>query len=134
MFRRSRKTTLIDADKLDAFFDALDHLDEVALLRMRASWKSVNEQDREDAWTAVRTLGARDGFAREIDRVRNRAMAWATRGTNAIPYRQDNNETWAEIKMEAAEAIVDIALAAAFGDQFDEKTRAVLLTAWGGEI
>ncbi len=134
MFHRDRKASPINLDKLEEFFEALDHMGEVELLRMRAVWLSVDRQSHEDAWTAIRVIGARDGFAKEIDRVRKRAVAWATRGNNAIPYRQDNNETWAEIKLEAAEAIVDIALAVAFGDRLDEKTRTVLLTPWNGQV
>jgi hypothetical protein len=134
MFRRGTRSNLIQADKLDFFFDALDHLGEIELLRMRAAWKSVDPQAHDDAWTAVRAAGALNGIGTDIDRVRNRAMAWSTKGDNAVPFRQNDNVTWAEVKLEAAEAIVDIALAVALGDLLDAKTREILLTAWDGDL
>ena len=128
MFRRNPNS--LDSDELSAFFSALDHLDDVELLRMRAAWRSVTRATHEDAWAAVRAVGARYGLAKEIDWVRNRAMAWASRGNNSIPYMIDNNETWAQIKLEAEGAIVDIALGIALGDRLDEQARAILLVAW----
>ncbi|HEX7495646.1 MAG TPA: hypothetical protein VF349_03330, partial [Candidatus Limnocylindrales bacterium] len=56
--------------------------------------------------------------------------AWASRGNNSIPYMINNNETWAQIKLDAEEAIVDVALGIALGDRLDEQARATLLAAW----
>jgi hypothetical protein len=134
MLHRRSKSNLVDSDRLDAYFEALDHLDEVGLLRMRAAWASVHQRDHEDAWTAVRTAGALNGIGPDIDKVRSRAMAWSTRGNNAIPYLQDNNQSWAQTKLEAAEAIVDVALGMAFGKLLDEKSREILLMPWDGIV
>ena len=130
MFNRGPKTNLLDTDELDAFFESLDHADQVELLRMRAAWKAVSRLVHEEAWAAVRTVGARDGISKEIDRVRNRAMAWAARGSDMVPYARGGTAMWAQIKLEAEEAIVDIALGIGLGDRLDEQTRATLLAAW----
>jgi hypothetical protein len=114
---------------LNSFFDTMDHLEEVELLRMSAAWRSVARSTHEEAWAAVRTVGARYGISKEIDWVRKRAMAWASRGNNSIPYMIDNNETWAAAKLQAEEAIVDIALGIALGDRLDDQTRVTLLAA-----
>jgi hypothetical protein len=124
------KPNPLDSDELNAFFDALDHLDDVELLRMSAAWRSVTKSTHEEAWAAVRAVGARYGLSKEIDWVRKRAMAWASRGNNSIPYMIDNNETWAAVKLQAEEAVVDVALGIALGDRLDEQTRATLLAAW----
>ena len=132
MFHRKPTSNLIDSVRLDAYFEALDHLDEIGLLRMRAAWAAVDQRDHEDAWTAVRAAGALNGIGSDIDKVRNRAMAWSTRGDNAIPYLQNNNQSWAQTKLEAAEAIVDVALGVAFGNLLDDKARGILLSPWDG--
>jgi hypothetical protein len=124
------KPNPLDSDELNAFFDALDHLGEVELLRMSAAWRSVTKLTHEEAWAAVRAVGARYDLSKEIDWVRKRAMAWASRGNNSIPYMIDNNETWAAVKLQAGEAVVDVALGIALGDRLDEQTRATLLVSW----
>jgi hypothetical protein len=125
-----RKPNSLDSDELNAFFGALNHLDDVELLRMSAAWRSVARLTHEESWAAVRVVGARYGLSKEIDWVRKRAMAWASRGNNSIPYMINNNETWAQIKLDAEEAVVDVALGIALGDRLDEQTRATLLAAW----
>ncbi len=128
MFRP--KPNPLDSDELNAYFDALDHLDGVELLRMSAAWRSVTKSTHEEAWAAVRAVGARYGLSKEIDWVRKRAMAWASRGNNSIPYTINDTETWATVKLQAEEAIVDAALAVALGDRLDEQARATLLATW----
>jgi hypothetical protein len=130
MFHLGKRVNVLDTDELSEFFTAVDHADEVELLRMRAAWLSVDRRRHEEAWAAVRAVGVREGLSREIDGIRKRALAWASRGNNDIPYR--NDQTWAEIKMEAAEAIVDIALGISLGDRLDAATRGTLLASWGG--
>jgi hypothetical protein len=124
------KPNPLDSDELNAYFDALDHLDGVELLRMSAAWRSVTKSTHEEAWAAVRAVGARYGLSKEIDWVRKRAMAWASRGNNSIPYAINDTETWATVKLQAEEAIVDAALAVALGDRLDEQARATLLATW----
>jgi hypothetical protein len=131
VFNRGKKS-LLDTDELNAFFEALDHLDQVDLLRMRAAWQAVGKLAHEEAWAEVRAVGVRDGLAKEIDRVRKRAMAWAARGSDMIPYALGDTATWAQMKLEAEEAIVDVALGIALGDRLDAETRATLLAAWEG--
>jgi hypothetical protein len=128
MFHFGRRANVLETDALNEFFRTLDHADEAELLRMRAAWKSVARRTHEDAWEAVRAVGAREGLSWEIDAIRKRAMAWASRGT-AVPYRVKNDD-WVVIKREAAEAIVDIALGVSLGERLDERTRETLLTAW----
>jgi hypothetical protein len=130
VFRRGGKARLVDSEQLDAFFDALDHLDEAELLRMRAAWRSVGRPVHEAAWAGVRAVGDRDGLAGEIDRIRGRALAWASRGTNTRPTPISDDMTWLDIKHEATEAIVDVALGIALGDRLDEATRSTLMLAW----
>lgn len=132
MFGPLRKPSMLDTDALNAFFDVLDHMGDVELLRMRAAWKAVPRRIHEEAWAAVRAVGARDGLSREIDRVRKRAMAWAARGSDVVPYALSDSATWAQVKLEAEEAIVDIALGIALRDRLDERTRETLLAAWVG--
>jgi hypothetical protein len=130
VFRRGAKVDLLDTPEMAAFFDALDHLDEAELLRMRAAWRSVPHEAHERAWAAVRAAGARDGIAGAIDRVRGRALAWASRGTNTRPTQVSDDITWLDIKHEASEAIVDAALAIALGERLDPEARATLLVGW----
>jgi hypothetical protein len=121
---------LLDTPEMAAFFDTLDHLDEAELLRMRAAWRSVPREAHERAWAAVRAAGSRDGIAAAIDRVRGRALAWASRGTNTRPTQVSDDITWLDIKHEASEAIVDAALAIALDERIDPEARATLLVAW----
>lgn len=115
---------------MGAFFDRLDHLREDQLLALRAAWHASGRQEHEGAWTAVRAVGARDGLTGEIDRVRNKALAWTTRSSNSIPYLNNVDRAWHELKMEAGEAIVDAALAIALGGRLDEGARSVLMEPW----
>ena len=131
MFGRKRGVNLVDTDEMDAFFDQLNHLDEGRLMSMRASWSSIATQEHEDAWTAVRAAGARDGLTGEIERVRRKAIAWSTRGSNMAPeVRIGQSQNWNVIKMEAGEAIVDAALGTALGSRLDAATRDTLMEPW----
>jgi pyruvate/oxaloacetate carboxyltransferase len=121
---------LVDTEEMAAFFEQLDHLNLEQLRVMRAAWRSTSREAHEDAWTTVRSIGAREGLTREIDRVRNRALAWASRGSNTIPYRISDDVTWMETKIEAGEAIVDAALAVALGSRLDADCRNVLIGPW----
>jgi hypothetical protein len=134
MFHRRGNSGQIDIQALDAFFEALNHYTDLDLMRMSAAWRAVGAQDHEDAWTAVRTIGARDGFSKEIDKVRRRALDWASRGTDVYPYSLEDSIAWAQVKRDSAEAIVDVALAMALGGRLDEKTRETLLASWDGRL
>jgi uncharacterized protein YfiM (DUF2279 family) len=131
MWHRRRSVDLVDTEAMDAFFDRLDHLNEVGLMNMRASWNATSHADHEDAWTAVRVAGALYGLTEEIDRVRKKALAWSSRGSNVAPeVRIGQVQNWAVIKMEAGEAIVDAALAIALGDRLDARHRDLLIGPW----
>jgi hypothetical protein len=132
VFDLRRKPSVLDTDELNAFFDVLDHMGDVELLRMRAAWQAVPKRIHEEVWAAVRAVGARDGLSRDIDRVRKRAMAWVARGSDVVPYALSDSATWAQVKLEAEEAIVDVALGIALGDRLDERMRETLLAAWVG--
>ncbi|MGD0018473.1 MAG: hypothetical protein ABSD62_04395 [Candidatus Limnocylindrales bacterium] len=121
---------LVDTEEMAGFFERLDHLNQAQLLGLRAAWRSTGREVHEEAWAAVRAVGDREGLSKEIDRVRNRALAWASRGSNTIPYRISNDITWQQIKNDAGEAIVDAALAVALGGRLDADTRQVLIGPW----
>ena len=130
MWRRRSGVDLLDTQEMDDFFEKLDHLNETQLLGMRATWQSTDGAAHQEAWAAVRAVGVAQGLTREIDRVRDKALGWASRGSNVVPYTFTDQTTWLQIKMEAGEAIVDAALAVALGDRLDEASRSVLIEPW----
>jgi hypothetical protein len=131
MWGRGRASSLVDTEEMAAFFEQLDHLNEAQLLSMRAAWRSTSRRAHEQAWTAVRAVGVREGLGKEIDRVRNRALAWTTRGSGTVPFHRLNDELgWQQVKMEAGEAIVDAALAVALGSRLDSGSRGILIGPW----
>lgn len=131
MWGRRRGVNLVDTPEMEAFFARLDHLNQEQLLSMRAAWQSTSHGVHEDAWTAVRALGASEGLSKEIDRVRKRALAWATRSTGMVPYnRPSGTEIWQQVKMEAGEAIVDAALAIALGARLDAQSHDLMIEPW----
>ncbi len=83
MWGRRGGVNLLDTDEMAAFFERLDHLNEGELLGLRAAWRSTSRGAHEEAWAAVRAVGVREGLSKEIDRVRNRALGWASRGSNS---------------------------------------------------
>lgn len=122
--------SLVESPEMVLFFERLDRLNLAQLLVMRATWVSIDRPVHEDAWSAVRAAGARYGLANEIERVRKKALAWSTRGSNAVPYQINADYDWLQVKVEAGEAIVDAALAFALGDRLDEATHDVLMEPW----
>ena len=130
MWGRKTGPNLLDTAEVAAFFERLDHLSEVQLLGLRATWRSTSREAHEEAWAAVRAVGDRDDLSKEIDRIRNRALAWSRRGSNTIPYRISDDITWQQIKGEAGEAVVDAALAIALGDRLEAGPRKTLLEPW----
>ncbi len=127
MFGSGGGPAKLDAEALEAFFDAIDRLDLGELERLGAAWHAISKEEHEAAWAQVRDAAARDGLGRDLDRVRARALAWTSRGSNRPGYLLPDDRTWIEAKIEAAEAIVDGALAAALGDRLDARTRETLL-------
>jgi hypothetical protein len=130
MWGRRGRGHLVDTEEMVSFYEQLDHLNEAQLMGLRAAWQSTSREDHEVAWTTVRAIGAREGLSKEIDRVRNRALAWASRGSNSVPYRHHDDATWLQLKIEAGEAIVDAALAVALGDRLDADSRGTLIEPW----
>ena len=138
MWRRRQGVSLLDTDEMLDFFEKLDRLNREQLMSMAAIWQSTNRQAHEDAWSAVRAAAARQGLSKEIDRVRKKALAWSTRGSDAFPYTLNVDLMWQQVKMEAGEAIVDAALAVALGSRMavalgshlDDATRDLLLAPW----
>lgn len=127
MCGRRRGVNLVDTEEMDAFFDQLDRMSQVQLLALQVAWRSTSRQAHEDAWASVRAVGAREGLTKEIGRVRNRALAWATRGSNAAPWRGNADFGWLEVEGEAGEAVVDAAVAVALSSRLDARTRDVLM-------
>jgi hypothetical protein len=130
MWGRRTGVNLLDTDEMAAFFEQLDHLNEAQLLALRAAWQATSRETHEQAWAAVREVGTSQGLTGEIARVRNRALGWASRGSNSIPYRVSDEVTWLKIKIEAGEAIVDAALAIALGSRLDEAGHDILIGPW----
>ena len=130
MWGRRRGVDLIDTPEMDAFFEQLDHLNEAQLLGLRAAWQAISLAAHQGAWAAVRAVGVAEGLTKEIDRVRNKALGWASRGTNVAPYTLSDPITWQQTKLEAGEAIVDAALAVALGSRLDAAHREVLIAPW----
>ncbi|HEY5487475.1 MAG TPA: hypothetical protein VIK06_07500 [Candidatus Limnocylindrales bacterium] len=130
MWGRRRGVDLIQTAEMDAFFDRLDRLNEAQLLGLRAAWTAIDRSVHQQAWAAVRAVGTAEGLTGEIDRVRNKAVGWAERGSNLSVYTLSDDKTWREIKLEAVEAIVDAALAVALGSRLGEDVREALLGPW----
>jgi hypothetical protein len=119
---------LVDTPEMDAFLERLDHTTQAQVLAMTAAWKSTSPGKYEDAWTVIRAVGARDGLTKEIDRVRNKALECAARGTNSVAYTV--MDLTRQLRIEAGWAIVGAAVAFALGDRLDAATREVLLGPW----
>lgn len=130
MWRRRSEARLLDTEELAAFFARLDHVNQEQLLSMRAVWQAMSRAEHQEAWAAVRAVGLADGLTKEIDRVRDKALAWSRRGSNETLYRNKDDFVWLEVKIDAGEAIVDAALAVALGSRLDEGTRNVLIEPW----
>ncbi len=130
MWGRRRGVNLVDAPEMDLFFDRLDRMNAEQLLAMRAAWHSVPVAEHEAAWAVVRSAGDRYAVGKEINRVRDRAMAWSTLGNNGVPYFQTGDIGRLQSRIEAGEAVVDAALAIALGDRLDDRTRDALLGPW----
>jgi hypothetical protein len=133
MWGRKRGVDLVDTPDMDVLFAKLEGINEAQLLAMAASWKSTDRQAREDAWSVVRAVGRGQALTKEIGRVRSRAMAWATRGHNdpaAGGGLSGGSVLWQQMQWDAAEAIVDAALATALGFRLDAQTRETLLGPW----
>ena len=129
MWGRRKGPDLVDTQEMDVLFARLDRLTQVQLLALRAAWQAISREEHETAWKAVRAVGARDGLTKEIDRVRSKAVGWALRGRNSVPFWNDNDNE-VRIKREAEEAVVDAALAVALGSRLDSEARDVLLGPW----
>ncbi len=130
MWGRRGRVNLVDTPEIAAFFERLDHLNKEQLLSLHAAWQAAGRTAHEDAWTSVRAVGARDGLTREIERVRNKALRWASRGSDSIPYQLVDDSEWLQIKIDAGGAIVDAALAIALGDHLDEASHSALIGPW----
>jgi hypothetical protein len=130
MWGRRRSVNLVDTPELDLFFDRLDRMNVEQLLAMRAAWHSIPVAEHEEAWAVVRAVGARYAVDKEINRVRDKAMAWSTLGNNGVPYFQIGDSGRLQSRIEAGEAVVDAALAIALGDRLDDRTRDALLGPW----
>ena len=131
MWGRRRGLNLVDTPDMDAFFDRLEQLNQAEMMSLSASCNASDRRAREDAWTSVKAIGARDGLSSEIARVRDRAQAFVSRASDLVPlYGLNNGDLWLQAKGRAGEAIVDAALAVALGDRLDTAARDVLLGPW----
>jgi hypothetical protein len=128
MWGRKRGVDLVDTPEMYAFFARLDRLNEAQLMAMRAAWLSGDRRTHEDVWKAIRIVGKRDGLTKEIGRVRDKAMAWATRGTNSVLYTVIDFPR--QMRIEAGGALVEAALAVALGDRLDAQTHEILIAPW----
>jgi hypothetical protein len=139
MWGRRRDLNLVDTIEMDAFFGKLDRLSLEQLMAMTAAWHSTGLEAHERSWRAVRAAGIRLDLTKEIDRIRDKAMAWASRDSMSVPLlglselsgvMSGQPATWQQVKAEAAAGIVDAALAIALGDRLDDASRDTLLGPW----
>jgi hypothetical protein len=128
MWGRKRGVNLVDTPEMDAFFARLGQMDQAQVMAITAAWKSVSREEHEDAWTAIRALGERDGLTKEIDRVRDKVLEMAARGTNSVPYMVIDFSR--QMRIEAGGALVEAALAVALGSRLDSGTHDLLLGPW----
>jgi hypothetical protein len=132
MFGRKAPANRVDIEALERFFEALDRLDMEQLEALRTAWQAIPKDRHETAWANVRTVAERDGLTGDLDRVRARAIDWTKRGSIQPGRGLPDYRTWIQLKIGAAEAIVDAALAHALGDRLDAQTRETLLGPWIG--
>jgi hypothetical protein len=131
MWGRRRGIDLVDTPEMDDFFERLEQLDQAEMMSLGAAWRAADGRAREDAWTTVRAIGARDGLSSEIARVRDRAKEFVSRASDLVPlYGLNDSDLWLQAKGRAGEAIVDAALAIALGDRLDAASRDALLGPW----
>jgi hypothetical protein len=137
MWGRRRGVKLVDTLEMEVLFAKLDRLNPAQLMAMRATWGAISREKHEDAWATVRAVGVRYSLTKEIDRVRDKAMACAARGLPLVPPLYQALGSWSgyardlqQTKMEAGEAIVDTALGMALGDRLDAHTHDILMAPW----
>jgi hypothetical protein len=129
MWGRRRSVDLVDTPEMDAFFARLERLNDAQLMGLRAAWHSTDRRAHEAAWEAVRRVGIGEGLAQEIERVRDRALDWSARGDPRVVY-EGREIAREQARVDAGEALVDVALATALGDRLDEKSRETLMAPW----
>lgn len=134
--RRSDAEDIAETAAMDRFIDQLDRLDDGQLLALTAAWRAVDEETRDDAWTAVRATAARLRLTHGVDAVRERAMRWAMRADNRPPLYHvvADDVLHNQIRADAAGALVDTALGIALGMRLDPGSRATLLSPWESAI
>lgn len=121
------------AGTLEDFLDSLDFLNEAQLLNLAASWEARDTRAHGDAWTQAVACAAVSGLTAAMEEAREAAMTWAIRGTNAPwPYGLPMEDTWLQIRRQAAPALADAAVVMVLGGRLDEATRAGLLGPWLG--
>lgn len=122
---------LTKTPEIRAFFARLDLLDDGQLMGLRAAWNGIDRQRHEEAWAAVRAVGASQGLARQISRVRDRALDWSSRGRTRPSYDPTSvSLTREQAKLDAAAPIVDAAIATALGDRLEPRARETLIGPW----
>jgi hypothetical protein len=122
---------LAEAD-VERFFAALDGVRESQLMVLTAMGRNLDRAEHEEAWKEVRRAADANGILREVQAIGDRAMHWASRGTNIPPLQPvpGDHELWVATRMQAAPAIVDAAVAIALGNLLDEASREILLGPW----
>jgi hypothetical protein len=118
--------------ELERFFAALDSVQEGQLMVLTAMGRNLNRAEHDEAWKEVRRAADANGVLREVQAIGDRAMHWASRGTNIPPLQPipGDHETWVATRMQAAPAIVDAAVAIALGGLLDQASREILLGPW----
>jgi hypothetical protein len=128
MWGRKRGVNLLDTPQMDTFFERLEGLNQAEVQALTAVWHAASKQRHEDAWLAIRAVGAREALSKEIDRIRDRALDEVSRGTNFVPYTVIDLPR--QTRIEAGPAIVDAAVAIALGTRLDPATRELLMAPW----
>jgi hypothetical protein len=128
MWGRKRGVNLLDTPQMDTFFERLEGMNQAEVQALTVVWHSVSKQQLEDAWLEIRAIGAREALTKQIDRVRDKALDEATRGTNNVPYTVMDLPR--QTRIEAGPAIVDAAVAIALGNRLQPATRELLMAPW----
>ncbi len=122
----------LDRVAVDRFFAQLARLDQTQLMLLPAMAHSIDPAEHESALREARRAADENGLIAEMQAVRDEAMHWAARGTNVpplqpIPLDFEMNVT---MRMQAAPALADAAVALALGPLLDEGSREILLGPW----
>ncbi len=121
-------------DELVAFLQTLPELDRGELLALSAAYRSSDAQDRDAARAVVREVVDRLRCAPTLDSVEQEILHWAeTEGAGSGVYAfatPGGDLLLADLRKQAAPALLDAAAVLVVGNALDAVSRRVLLAPW----